>query len=480
MPRKLITEPLPFVEAVDFITKKQDQATGLKTREIAAQWDEETTRKAFFSARVASADLLSELHRRVSQVVNGDMTDQQARELLRVFLEGEGAGALAALGFAPPNLEGGVAELGSVRRLQLILAQNTKMAQEVGAYAQWKENWDIAPYGRWHVGESKEHRLEHLAREGMLFRYDHPIWTQDPPGGQFNCRCWREELTEDEVQALGLTPAGNDFAFTKSPLKFDPSKGIDQLPEIKPATLPEVAHQLQPELADPIKEKSSKVREELKKRTGAAGLKLDPEIDKIPDAAILKATKQPDIDVTGKNKSFYTRDANTITMCKSAKKWAGQESVFAHEFGHHLHHETGTVTPTTASKSLDLAMDSDYSGFLKQAEAVYGKAWYGNLDFGRVREAALTEHVKHYGLGDSHANADDLTKQRVAGFMDTLACVSRCSFGFGHSKSYFAKRPTGRQAETFANLFRAICFGWVEYEKAFPAAWAEVRKAVGL
>jgi hypothetical protein len=480
VPNRLITEPLPFKEAVEYLARKQDKETALRTREIAAMWNEETLRRSFFSARVASADILTELHKRVSQVASGDMTDTQARELLRVFLEGDGAGALAALGFAPPNLEGGVVELGSVRRLQLILAQNTKMAQEVGAYQQWKENWDIAPYGVWHIGESENHREEHLARDGRLFRYDHPIWTQDPPGGRFNCRCWREELTEDEVAERGLRAEDNGFPFTKSPLKFDPSKGIDQPVEVKPATIPEVKAKVEEELADPIKAKATKAREELKKRTDAAGLNLGQEIDKIPDAAILKATSQPIIDVTGKNKSFYARDSNTITMCKSTKKWAGKESVFAHEYGHHLHHETGIVTLATVDKALDLAMDSDYSGFLKKAEIVYGKSWYGNLSFGKVHERTLTDHMKYYGIGDSYANADDLTKQRLSGFMDTLASISRCSFGYGHSKRYFAQRPTGRQAETFANLFRAICFGWTEYEQAFPMAWAEVKKATGL
>lgn len=220
------TEPVQFEEAVAVLTAKQDRATAMNTRQIAATWDAETKRRAFFSARVADADLLAEIHRRVSQVMRGEMSDGQARELLRVFLENDGRDALAAMGFAPPSLDGGLAELGSTRRLDLIVYQNTKMAEEVGAYKEWTENADMFPYGRWRIGVSEKHRDEHVARDGRVYRFDHPIWTTDPPGGRFNCHCYREELTAAQVRAEGLTVQRRDSALEPSPLGFDPSKGL--------------------------------------------------------------------------------------------------------------------------------------------------------------------------------------------------------------------------------------------------------------
>jgi hypothetical protein len=241
--------PVTFPVAMKQIAGKVDRPTLLKTHQIAANWSKDIKERSFFSARVASADILAELHRRVQQVASGEMTDAQAREWLRVFLSGKGSGALAQLGFMPPAHDTPVSELGSVRRLQLIIGQNVKMAQEVGAYRRWMEHVATHPYGRWRIGVSAVHRDAHLARDGKVFRYDHPIWTQDPPGGLFNCHCYREELTAAEVDALGLDPEGADYQFKPSPLQFDPSQGMAQpIPE-KPGMPPEIKADLQQALA---------------------------------------------------------------------------------------------------------------------------------------------------------------------------------------------------------------------------------------
>ena len=239
-PEHPFVAPVTFDEAVEVLTQKMDAPTAMKTREIAAAWDDETKRRAFFSARVADADLLADIHRRVTQVMTGEMSDGQARELLGVFLEGKGADMLASLGFAPPSLDGGLAELGSTRRLDLIVYQNTKMAEEVGAYKEWAENADMFPYGRWHLGVSHVHREAHAARDGMVFAFDHPVWTQDPPGGLFNCHCWREPLTAAQVQAEGLPVKGEAYEFAKSPLGFDPSKGLDAPLEVRETVPPDI------------------------------------------------------------------------------------------------------------------------------------------------------------------------------------------------------------------------------------------------
>ena len=233
-----------------YLEGKVNRPTYLKTRKIAASWDAATKQRAFFSARVASADLLAVLRKRVMEASAGAGSDQQARELLRMFLAGDGRDLLASLGFSPPSLDGGLAELGSVRRLQLILYQNAKMAQEVGHYQQWSQHWDTHPYGRWRIGYSENHRDEHVARDGMIFRYDHPIWREDPPGGLFNCHCWREELTADQVTGQQIQSA--DYEYEPSPLQFDPGAGIDQPVPIKPDT------------PDPIRDEIRKALEQIR------------------------------------------------------------------------------------------------------------------------------------------------------------------------------------------------------------------------
>jgi len=223
----MITEPISFKEAESMIDGRMDQATAMKYKDILAGWSQDARQRAFFSARVADATLLSEIHRRVSAVVNGSMTSKQAVRLLRESLSGPNADALAALGFAPKSEARGMAELASVPRLRLIIEQNARMAQECGHYQQWEAVKDYYPIGVWHCGYAEVHRQEHLERDGKAYEFDHPIWTQSPPGGEFNCHCWRENMTRDGATAKGLVPEPNTSFFQPSSLGFDPSQPFD-------------------------------------------------------------------------------------------------------------------------------------------------------------------------------------------------------------------------------------------------------------
>ena len=226
-----IDKPITFAEADKALARRQDRETYLKSREIAAQWSAEARSRAFFSARVANATILSELHSKAQAIAQGKMTQQQAKLLLRRYFVGEGAKPLAALGFAPADEAGGVGELGSAQRINLILETNVRMAQEVGQYRKWAEDRDIYKYGIWRVGWSKEHRPEHLARDGRAYAFDHPIWTESPPGGEFNCHCYRQLARESEVLEKGITPEPQASYFEPSSLGFDPSRGMREPPE---------------------------------------------------------------------------------------------------------------------------------------------------------------------------------------------------------------------------------------------------------
>lgn len=226
----MFDEPIRLTKALQAINARKDRTTHLKSREIAMAWNAEARARAFFSARVASATILSELHNKVQAVVEGRMTKGQARALLQRYFVGEGADALAALGFAPQGEGGGVAELASAARLRLILDMNVNMAQECGEYRRWAEMKDIYRYGMWKCGYAKEHREEHLARDGKVYAFDHPIWTESPPGGEFNCHCYRVLLREEDVIERGITPEPMGVPFAPSSLGFDPSRGM-QKPE---------------------------------------------------------------------------------------------------------------------------------------------------------------------------------------------------------------------------------------------------------
>lgn len=250
----MLDRPVSLNEAEAMLDARLDRATALRFREILAAWAPGARQRAFFSARVAAATALSILHRRCRQVLEGDMTDAQAVRLIQEwFLSPAGGSILASMGFAPVRDARGVAELASGARLALVVRTNVLMAQECGRYAAWRDQADAFPYARWRCGHAEHHREEHLRRDGRVFRFDHPIWTQSPPGGEFNCRCRRELLTQRDLDRLGLVPEPDDFPFAPSSLGFDPSRPVSDTPVVPGAgVLPELAERALRPPAEPL------------------------------------------------------------------------------------------------------------------------------------------------------------------------------------------------------------------------------------
>jgi hypothetical protein len=218
----MYNEPVPWAQVSAQLSARMDEPTALKYKEIIRQWDFQFRRRSFFSSRVASADILGELHKKAQAVADGRMTKAQARRLIREYFVGDGADALAALGFAPPKNAKGVAQLASIPRAELIIDTNVRMAQETGHYKRWEAMKDVYPYGVWRVGYSKVHREAHLERDGKIYAFDHPIWRQSPPGGEFNCHCRRDLMTARELAASGKMPVPDNVPFEPSSLGFDP------------------------------------------------------------------------------------------------------------------------------------------------------------------------------------------------------------------------------------------------------------------
>jgi hypothetical protein len=225
----------PFKYVFELFKSKANRPTALRTAQIATDWAKEVKQTSFFSARVASADLLQYLRNQVTEVLEGRATKNQMVDIAQDFLKTGGKKMLAKAGFLPAkdvmriDGAGPITEASSAALLKLIIAQNVKMAHETAHYQRWQKNAKMFPYAKWHIGGSKEHREEHLARNGRIYPSDHPIWTQSPPGGEFNCKCWSEPLMEDEADGRIEPKSGK---FEPSSLGFDPSKKFNK-PKMK-------------------------------------------------------------------------------------------------------------------------------------------------------------------------------------------------------------------------------------------------------
>lgn len=305
--------PLTFTEAVAMLTARLDTPTALKHKEIAATWDADFRHRAFFSARVTEATVLSELHNRVQAVLDGKMTDKQAVALLRDYFVGPGADPLAKMGFAPKAGARTIAELASLPRLQLIVETNVRMAQECGHYQQWAESAAYYRYGVWRCGYAEEHREEHLARDGKVYAFDHPIWTQSPPGGEFNCHCYREIASEDEIMDMGLAPEPPSSPFEPSSLGFDPSRGMADPPPFGKRVRPEYREKAE----DAIKEYEEVDNREAQAKLDAIKEEWGKHLDEVEAAYEAKEEAARKRSEAAK-KAAATRKANKLAAEKDA------------------------------------------------------------------------------------------------------------------------------------------------------------------
>ena len=280
--------PITEKEALDYILEKENRPTHEKSREIALTWDSEAKTRAFFSARVAKADLLEGMRKHITDVVQGRGTTSDARFWIRKFLRTEGKNSLAELGFLPEQEareSDSIIELASTRRLNLIIEQNVRMAHAVGEYAEFMDARDIFPYVEYRTREDAKVRNTHMLLDGMVFRVDDPIMSRICPPQDFRCRCRLRQLSADELggrKVSGELPEG--WKPPESGFSFDVTKGLAQaLPE-KEQWGDDIKEEFQKEVQNPPA---------VVKTTPPPATAINPPIVTVPenplDAAIEKA-----------------------------------------------------------------------------------------------------------------------------------------------------------------------------------------------
>jgi len=179
---ELPTGPITGSEALEWFRRKLDLPTVLGSLEISASLDTAMRNQAFFCARVAETNILASLRQEIERILAGELNFADARLLLQEFLQNEGY-AIPAPG-TPPDRS--LTQLGSYRRLELILWQNTAMAQAVGQrmvseHPAVQEGWPSYRY----VANTERH----AQFDGIVLPKTDPFWQNHYPPWDFNCRC---------------------------------------------------------------------------------------------------------------------------------------------------------------------------------------------------------------------------------------------------------------------------------------------------
>lgn len=182
--------------ADQWLRKRITLPTPLNSREISERLPPNTRAHCFFSAKVGESRIIEGIREISDQYSAGRISLANARQMLREFVAAE-------KGYDPRDPS--ITNLASKARAELILEQNRNMAAAIAEYQTGTDPHIMArfPYWRYHARHDGRARSSHAAYDGMIFRKDDPIWRRIFPPWEFRCRCWVEELTEEEAMALG-------------------------------------------------------------------------------------------------------------------------------------------------------------------------------------------------------------------------------------------------------------------------------------
>ena len=208
-----------------YISGKVNMPTAKSHAELVREVEPRIKAQSFFSARVAEAHILDRLREVSDSYSRGEFGLGEARNRLKDFLRAEGY---------DPH-QGGMRNLASTGRLNLILKQNAAMAHSA---AEWQRMHDpdamkVYPYVRYHARSDSRTRSEHAHLDGRIFRKDDPFLSTHTPPWEFNCRCWLEEITDREAGKTPdliqpPTPAEKVTVDSKSGFQFDPAHAFEK------------------------------------------------------------------------------------------------------------------------------------------------------------------------------------------------------------------------------------------------------------
>lgn len=184
---EILTGTRPFQEAVDYFRNKVNLPT--KTyRDI--QHGAHT--KAFVVAGATKEDLLADFRAAIDKAISQGTTLEEFQKDFDDIVKKSGWSYNGSRGW----------------RSKTIYATNIKTAYAAGRYKQMTDP-DVLkrrPYWQYLVGDSKNHRKEHLELNGLILRADDPFWEIHFPPNGWGCKCRVRSLSENDLKRMGRKP----------------------------------------------------------------------------------------------------------------------------------------------------------------------------------------------------------------------------------------------------------------------------------
>ena len=243
----LFDTPVAMTDALAHQLAKQVMPTDMSSAELETL-AKEIRDRSFFSARTTQADYLAEAQRLMRQLVAPHTIVDPDTLAIRAAKPGETVNAalvrtkmqqfLRATGYEPAAADkGGLKDLSSDRRIDLIIDTQTKMSAgygkwradqdpdvlelfpademyrqvNTGTHREWAERWNEA---RAAVGDTSACEADDDETGPFIALKNDPIWAElsrwgDPfPPFDFNSGMWVRDADPDEAESLGVLAKG--------------------------------------------------------------------------------------------------------------------------------------------------------------------------------------------------------------------------------------------------------------------------------
>lgn len=202
--------------------------------------------RSFTVAKAARVDVLTTIQGEVERAIAQGVSQQEFIDTLAPRLKKLGWWGKQVIVDSAGNAE--TVQLGSPRRLALIYNVNTRVAYNVGRYAQLMNSTDTHPFWQYVAVMDSRTRPSHAALNGLVFRYDDPFWkTHYPPNG-WNCRCRVRALSQERMNALGLKATQGDKYLTTKKVQAAVNKATGEIIDMDVTTFADGAHVMTPDV----------------------------------------------------------------------------------------------------------------------------------------------------------------------------------------------------------------------------------------
>jgi SPP1 gp7 family putative phage head morphogenesis protein len=165
---------------------------------------------SFTVAKMLDTDLLADVQESLAQALETGVPFQEWADTITQTLQARGWWGREAM-VDPLTGQTIVAQLGSPARLKTIFRTNLQTAYAAGAWQQITEQADEAPFLLYDAVDDFRTRPEHAAWDGRVYPVGDKFWRDHYPPNGWNCRCSVIQLSQEDLDDLGLqqsAPAG--------------------------------------------------------------------------------------------------------------------------------------------------------------------------------------------------------------------------------------------------------------------------------